>query len=125
MVERFDFSIHIKDVVSKSINVLSPVRSKCLQGLFVNGMAFRNQLIKNPTHFIYIIKDQKISNQVIVFNDFVLLMSEIFWDDLTSKSNPIGKLVELLTFIGGCADGSSQLNIMDILKEELSPYGSA
>lgn len=62
-------------------------------------------------------KVRQIGYQLVVFDDLRLLELDIFGNDaFVTKEQPLGEIVELLTFVGGRMHHLSQFYVADVLE---------
>jgi hypothetical protein len=63
---------------------------------------------------------------MIVFDDLPLFMPDVFGNNaIPVKEQPLHKIIESFTFVGGGVDCFPKFHIVDIFEQEYSPNGSA
>ena len=65
-----------------------------------------------------IVKNHQISNQVVVFDDFQLIITNIFSNVVRSKINPLCELIEAFAFILCGLNDAAQISIADIFQQK-------
>ena len=77
-------------------------------------------------HGGYIVKDQQIRHEMVVFDDFSLLVPKVFGDHpIPSEQDPLNEAVELLALASCRLDHLTQLGFTDISQQEDRPNNPA
>ena len=92
------------------------------------GDQFRRQLhalsfqfLKRLRHRMAIVENHQVGNQMIVLDDFQLILAHIFLNGVRSEIGPLRKVVETFALVLRCLDDLAQLIIADIFQQE---YGA-
>jgi len=63
-------------------------------------------------------EDQQVGNQMVVFNDFQLLIPNIFLYLVSSKVNPLSVFVETFTSVCRAVDDTTQFLVIHVFQQE-------
>ena len=87
--------------------------------LFVPGIAFGCEPLQRLRHGHDVVKDQQVGNQMVVFDELALLISDgLVRQCAASEGDPLGKLVEAFALVRRGLDEPSQLDIAQVVEQK-------
>ena len=73
----------------------------------------------SPSYSVNIVQNCQIGHQLVVFNNLVLLIANIFCNDaVIAKEQPLGEVVKFFTLICCGLYDFSKLNIVDVFQQK-------
>jgi len=113
-------------VVSEPVDVLVRVWAERRCHLVGYRIAVRFHLAHRARHTHQVVENQQIGNQMVVFDEFPLLVSHILCDDtVAAEGNPSHEFVKSFALGRGRLDLVPQFEICDVLQQEPCPHHAA
>ena len=106
-------------VLSEAVNVRRLIRTDSRQHLVGDFLALRLQPVNRFCHRNHVVESQQVGNQVVVLNEFALLISHIFGDHVVAaKRDPLYELVKPLALVRGRLNRLPQFGFGDVAQQE-------
>lgn len=71
-------------------------------------------------------QDYQVRHQVVVLDNFALLMPHVLGNDaLSTEEQPLSEVVELFALVGGCVDVPAKFDIVDVIQQEHRTHHAA
>lgn len=102
-----------------------PIRTQRPQNVRRQHHTFILQFLQRLCHAFAIVKNQKVGDQVIVFDDLQLLVSYVLLNQVGSEVDPLGKFVKALTPVSRALNDTSQFFTVHVFQKEASANNSS
>ena len=104
-------------VKSEAIEVIRSVRAQPCEQLRREFHAIRLQLLQRLRDGASIVKDHQVGDQVVVFDDFELIVANVLSDRVGAEIGPLGKTVEAFALVLRGLNDAAQVLIANVVEQ--------